>query len=190
MFLQEKWAKNLYIASICYGRTVSWIARVPLQCNLCYYDLSILSLMLLHHGREMGKASICYGQTVSWISRVLLQRDLRFYDLSILWLMLLHHSRKNGQSIYLSWSNCFMNCQSSAATLLMLLWPLNSMSDNELLNLLLLGNQEFSEGKFTGHGILEMMYAKNSPLLPSSHCFSYKHPCTVFKLCQNAMRLI
>lgn len=26
--MQEKWAKNLYIASMCYGRTVSWAATV------------------------------------------------------------------------------------------------------------------------------------------------------------------
>lgn len=24
-YLQEKWAKNLYLASLCYGRTVSWL---------------------------------------------------------------------------------------------------------------------------------------------------------------------
>jgi len=26
--LQDKWAKNLYLASVCYGRTVSWCSDV------------------------------------------------------------------------------------------------------------------------------------------------------------------
>ena len=39
---KEKWAKNLYIASICYGRTVSWTARLLLGWNLRFLDLSLV----------------------------------------------------------------------------------------------------------------------------------------------------
>lgn len=39
-FPQEKWAKNLYIASVCYGRTVSWTTEAMM--GWCYHDFALM----------------------------------------------------------------------------------------------------------------------------------------------------